>query len=391
VTTRPPPRALRYEEALAERARGHRERVLRPGRPLLGTPYLLREGRRLLNLGSNDYLGLAADPEVISGAEAALREWGGGGTSSRLLTGSFDLHETLEEELARWLGRERTLLFPSGYQANTTILPALVDRSGLILADRLVHHSLLQGALLSRARLLRFNHNDPGHLEGLLNRHASGVRGPILIMTESLFSMDGDRAPLSEIASLADRHEALLLVDDAHALGVWGEGGRGLGHPHPRIDLLLGTFGKAFGGGGAFVATSTLLRDTLIHLCGGVIYTTAPAPSLVGGALAALRRIQGGVPGHASYLERVRRVRERLEALGLGVGRADAQILPIALTGEEASLRLSQVLEERGILAPSIRPPTVPEGSSRLRLSLTLLHGEEEFELLLGALEESLP
>ena len=350
-------------------------------------PAALRRGdRTLLNFSSNDYLGLAMDQEVRRRAARYAEEWGGGAAASRLVTGGFEIHTELEAELARFTGREAALLFPSGFQANTSILPALAGRRGLILLDRGCHNSLHQGARLSRARVLRFQHNDPGHLREMLAREERVTEHPPLIVTESLFSMDGDRAPLREIAEVAEAFNALLLVDDAHAVGVWGNGGAGLAAGHPRIDFLVGTFGKALGSQGAFVACSEVARSYLVNYCSGFIYSTAPSPATVGAASAALERVRGGAVDLPRYLLQVATAHAMLRDAGFDTAPSDTQIIPIRLGDEEEALANASFLEERGILVVAIRPPTVPVGTSRLRVSLTVHHREAHLKELIAAL-----
>ncbi len=377
-----------FEEGLERRARDDRLRVLRHHRPESGGPFVVRNGARLLNFCSNDYLGLAVDPEVEEGAASYARLYGAGAGASRLVSGGLTIHEDLETELAAFTGREAALLFPSGYQANTSIIPALVDRTGVVLCDRRSHHSILRGAQLSRARLLRFEHNDPEHLEKLIARENGGSGCVRLIVTESVFSMDGDRAPLAEICDVAERHGALLMVDDAHAIGVWGPTGRGLAPDHERVDLVLGTFGKAFGASGAFISSPETLRTHLVNFCGGFIYSTAPPPPTIGAVTVALQKVRGGELQQERYLRRVAEAHKRLADAGFDTSPSDTQIVPIGLDDERSALECSAHLESRAILAVAIRPPAVPAGTSRLRISLSRLHTRDHVTALIGALSE---
>lgn len=324
----------------------------------------------LLDLASNDYLGLSRHPEVVSAAQAAAASQGLGAGASRLVSGSRPVHGELEAALAAWLGREQVLLFPSGFQANLAAVGALADRHSLVLADRLIHHSLLTGVRASGARLQRFAHNDLAQLDSQLQaarRRAPGQR--LLVLSESLFSMQGTSVDVAVLTALCAEHGAALLLDEAHALGVLGPSGRGLGHNQPEIALISGTFGKAFGGGGAFLAGDALVGDWLLQSSGAFRYTTALAPPLAAGALAALALIQAE-PRSEALLQRAARWRACLEAAGWPRPPGAGPILPLLVGDDRRALELQQRLEAAGLLSVAIRPPTVPEGTARLRLVL---------------------
>ena len=324
----------------------------------------------LLDLASNDYLGLSRHPEVVSAAQAAAASQGLGAGASRLVSGSRPVHGELEAALAAWLGREQVLLFPSGFQANLAAVGALADRHSLVLADRLIHHSLLTGVRASGARLQRFAHNDLAQLDSQLQaarRRAPGQR--LLVLSESLFSMQGTSVDVAVLTALCAEHGAALLLDEAHALGVLGPDGRGLGHNQPEIALISGTFGKAFGGGGAFLAGDALVGDWLLQSSGAFRYTTALAPPLAAGALAALALIQAE-PRSEALLQRAARWRACLEAAGWPRPPGAGPILPLLVGEDHRALELQQRLEAAGLLSVAIRPPTVPEGTARLRLVL---------------------
>jgi 8-amino-7-oxononanoate synthase len=324
----------------------------------------------LLDLASNDYLGLSRHPEVVSAAQAAAASQGLGAGASRLVSGSRPVHGELEAALAAWLGREQVLLFPSGFQANLAAVGALADRHSLVLADRLIHHSLLTGVRASGARLQRFAHNDLAQLDSQLQaarRRAPGQR--LLVLSESLFSMQGTSVDVAVLTAICAEHGAALLLDEAHALGVLGPGGRGLGHNQPEIALISGTFGKAFGGGGAFLAGDALVGDWLLQSSGAFRYTTALAPPLAAGALAALALIQAE-PRSEALLQRAARWRACLEAAGWPRPPGAGPILPLLVGDDRRALELQQRLEAAGLLSVAIRPPTVPEGTARLRLVL---------------------
>ncbi|MFO0075183.1 MAG: aminotransferase class I/II-fold pyridoxal phosphate-dependent enzyme [Cyanobacteriota bacterium] len=325
----------------------------------------------LLDLASNDYLGLSRHPAVLAAAAEELAATGLGAGASRLVTGTRPVHLRLEAELASWLGRDRVLLFPSGFQANLAAVSALSDRHSLVLADRLIHHSLLTGVRASGARLQRFAHNDPADLERRLvaGRRAQPT-GRLLVLCESLYSMEGTSPPLPALVSLCARHEVPLLVDEAHALGVLGAGGRGLAHGLADVAIVSGTFGKAFGSGGAFLACDGLVGDWLLQSSGAFRYTTALAPPLAAGALAALALIGEAAAARTALLARAERWRHALEAAGWPRPPGQGPILPLLVGEDERALALQQQLERAGLLAVAIRPPTVPAGTARLRLVL---------------------
>jgi 8-amino-7-oxononanoate synthase len=325
----------------------------------------------LLDLASNDYLGLSRAPAVVAAARAELEVSGLGAGASRLVSGSRPVHERLEAALAAWLGRERVLLFPSGFQANLAAVTALADRSALVLADRSIHHSLLAGVRASGARLARFTHNDLADLERRLRAaRAEHPHRRRLVLSESLFSMEGTSPDVTALAAACRRHGAVLLLDEAHALGVLGPGGRGLGDGQADVHLITGTFGKAFGGGGAFLASDSLVGDWLVQHAGAFRYTTAMAPPLAAGALAALQLIKARPDHSTALLARAERWRVALAAAGWPRPAGYGPILPLLVGEEEAALALQARLEQAGLLAVAIRPPSVPVGTARLRLVL---------------------
>jgi 8-amino-7-oxononanoate synthase len=297
------------------------------------------------------------------------------------------VHQALEVELARWLGRERLLLFPSGFQANLAAVVALVDRHGLVLADRLIHHSLLVGVKASGARLRRFAHNDVDDLQRrLAQAQAERPHQRRLVLVESLYSMEGSSPDLEAIAACCQRHDALLLVDEAHALGVLGLGGRGLAHGLAEVALVSGTFGKAFGSGGAFLAADEPLGEWLLQSSGAFRYSTALAPPLAAGALAALELLCAEPQAGAALCRRAERWRDGLEAAGWPRPPGAGPILPLLVGDDGEALALQQRLEAAGLLTVAIRPPTVPEGTARLRLVLRRDLPTGSLERLLGAL-----
>jgi 8-amino-7-oxononanoate synthase len=336
-------------------------------------PAQLRQegGAALLDLASNDYLGLAHHPRLQAAATAAMARDGVGAGASRLVSGTRPVHGALEAAMAQWLGRDRVLLFPSGFQANLAAVAALADRHSLVLADRLIHHSLLVGVQASGARLQRFAHNDLADLERRLARiRASEARRRLLVISESLFSMEGSSPAVVELEALCVRHGAALLLDEAHALGVLGPGGRGLAHGLAGVSLVSGTFGKAFGSGGAFLAGNELVGDWLLQRSGPFRYTTALAPPLAAAALAALELIETEPRRAAGLLQRAQRWRDGLQRAGWPRPPGHGPILPLLVGDDGRALALQEQLEQAGLLSVAIRPPTVPEGSARLRLVL---------------------
>ena len=339
----------------------------------------------LLDLASNDYLGLSRHPEVIEAASEALRNDGVGAGASRLVTGSRPRHAHLEADLAEWLGRACVLLFPSGFQANLAAVSVLANRHTTVLADRLIHHSLLVGVRASGARLQRFQHNDLTDLERRLEALA-GQPGSVVVLSESLFSMEGTSPDVAALAVLCQRFGADLLMDEAHALGVLGPEGRGLCFGIEPVRLISGTFGKAFGSGGAFLACDADLGDVLLQTSGAFRYTTALAPPLVAGAQAALNLIRSHPHWSRQLQQRASRWRDALESEGWTRPAGLGPVLPLLLGDDATALAGQAGLEDNGLLCVAIRPPTVPEGTARLRLVLRRDLPDETVEQLLKAL-----
>jgi 8-amino-7-oxononanoate synthase len=374
------------ETALAKRQQNQQLRTLQPVRPI-DAIRVERQGRTLINFSANDYLGLAKHPAVIAAAQTYAAQYGAGATASRLVAGTYEIHLALEAKLAQACGRETALLFNSGFQANLTILPALLDRQSLVLCDRFVHSSLLQGSLASGAQFERYRHNDLDDLATRLKAAASKNYSRILIVTETVFSMDGDQSDVGALTQLAAQYNAILYLDDAHALGVLGHNGMGLAAGFSGVDLVIGTFGKAFGAFGAFVGCSRQLRDYLVNCCPGFIYTTALPPAVIGAIDAALTLMPTLGPERDLLIQRATQLRSQLQALGYDTGASTTQIVPIILGAEAKTLALSSWLEQQGILATAIRPPTVAPSTSRIRLALSSCHTELHYNLLLNAIQ----
>jgi 8-amino-7-oxononanoate synthase len=354
-------------------------------------PVVEVDGRRLVNLCSNDYLGLAADPRLRRAAADAALEDGAGAGALRLVAGDLPIHRRLEARLAAWKGAEAALLFNSGYHANAGVPPALVGRDDAIFSDVLNHASIVDGCLLSRAEHVRYRHVDVDELADLLARSTARRK---LVVTDSVFSMDGDAAPLRELASVCDRHGAMLYVDEAHAAGVLGPTGAGLAEAlgvTERIDVHMGTLGKALGAFGAYVAGSRALSDLLVSRARTFVFTTALPPAACAAALTALDVVVAEPERRARVLALTERAKAGLGRLGFDVARVVAPILPVVLGSEERALAASRALRARGLFVRAIRPPTVPRGTSRLRVALSAAHEEAHVDLLLGALEEILP
>lgn len=355
----------------------HLERSLH-AQPGVGGVWV-QDGRRILNFGSNDYLDLARHPVVIDAARRALEQYGAGSGASRLVSGNLPIHEELEHALAQHKKRPAALLFGSGYLANAGIVTACVGRGDTVFADRLVHASLLDAIALSRAHLKRFRHNDAGHLRACLAEHTG--KGRAMVVTESVFSMDGDLAPLNAIVHAAEEHDAVVLVDEAHASGVFGPHGAGCvaaASLQTHVHLCMGTLSKAFGAYGGFVACSRAFRDYLLNRARAFIYTTAPPPAVVGAALGALEVIQSEPDRPVRLLARAESFRRALQEAGFKTFASASQIIPLLVGDNRKALALAERLRAEDIFAVAIRPPTVPRGTARLRLSVTAAHTEED-------------
>ena len=348
---------------------------------------VLRQGRELTDFSSNDYLGLSFAAPLRQRAARWALEYGAGAGASRLVGGTLLLHQQVEAKLTAFKHCQASLIFASGWQANVAVLAALMARDDLIFADRLIHASLHHGVKAAGAREIRYRHNDLDHLEELLvsQRAKPGRR---FIITESVFSMDGDRADVAAIGALAERFGAFFYLDEAHATGILGASGLGLADSS--VDCAMGTFSKALGGFGAYIAGSRILVDYLIQNCSGFIHTTAPPPVVLGTIDAALDLVPGMDAERAQVAHLATRLRAGLAAMNLGCGDSTTQIVPILIGDAEQTLRVAADLERRGILAVAIRPPTVPEGTSRLRIALTSGHTERDVENLLNALGDAL-
>lgn len=351
-------------------------------------PHLVVDGKPYLSFCSNDYLGLANHPQLISALQRGAQEFGIGAGAAHLVSGHFAPHEQLEQALAAFVGKPAAVLFSTGYMANLGVVQALAGRGDTVFADKLNHASLNDAMLLSRAVVKRYRHGDMAQLADLLSKTTSGRK---LICTDAVFSMDGDFAPLAELLALAEQYDAWLLVDDAHGFGVVGEQGRGslshYGIGSPRI-IYMATLGKAAGVSGAFVAAQQAVIDTLINSARSYVYTTATPPALSVALLESLRLIAGGDELRAHLHQRIAQLKAGLAGLPWPLMPSDTAIQPLTVGENQAALDLSQALRERGIWVAAIRPPTVPEGTARLRITLSAAHNEADVSHLLEALHE---
>lgn len=347
------------------------------------------DGTPMLTFSSNDYLGLAAHPLLAETAANAARQWGVGSGGSHVVTGHMYPHEALEKALAEFAGMERALFFSTGYMANTGIVPALVGRGDAVFSDRLNHASLIDAVLLSRADNIRYLHADTAHLASLLEKSHAKRK---LILTDAVFSMDGDIAPLPALLELAKMHDAWLVVDDAHGFGVLGPEGRGtLAHfsitPEPRL-VYMGTLSKAAGVTGAFAAGSFHVMEWLLQRARTYTFTTAASPVIAATLLKSLELIRQGQERRARLFSLAKRLQAGLSQTQWEWLPSPTAIQPVITGSNEKTLQIAQALAKRGILVPAIRPPTVPKGRARLRISLSAGHNEEQVDRLLDGLKE---
>ena len=372
---------------LAERRAAHLYRQ----RPLLETPQqpeVMVDGARLLAFCSNDYLGLASHPEVIRAMQQGAEKWGVGGGASHLVMGHSTPHHQLEEALAEFTGRPRALLFSTGYMANLAAVTALVGQGDTVLEDRLNHASLLDAGLLSGARFARYLHNDVESLAKRLDKAA----GNTLVVTDGVFSMDGDLADLPAICAAAKAREAWVMVDDAHGFGPLGASGGGIvehfGLGQDDVQVLVGTLGKGFGTAGAFVAGSEELVETLIQFARPYIYTTSQPPAVACATLKSLQLLRSESWRREHLNRLIARFRQGAGEIGLSLMDSPTPIQPVLVGSSERALALSAALRARGILVGAIRPPTVPVGSARLRITFSAAHDEAQVDRLLEVLAD---
>lgn len=375
----------RIEQALEERQQNaaYRHRQVNQGG---NGRHIQLGGERYLNFSGNDYLGLSQDPQVIAAWQQGAQQYGVGSGGSGHVTGFCAAHQALEQQLAAWLGYPRALLFISGYAANQALLAALMQADDRILADRLSHASLLEAAAHSPAQLRRFRHNQPQALAGLL---AKSCGGQMLAVTEGVFSMDGDSAPLAELHRLTQAAGAWLMVDDAHGIGVHGEQGRGsCWQQGVRPELLVVTFGKAFGVSGAAVLCDEATAEYLLQFARHLIYSTAMPPAQACALQTALQRIQQGDELRARLQDNIQRFRQGAAQLPLALTASVTAIQPLLVGDNQRALDLAQQLRGQGLWVSAIRPPTVPPGGARLRITLTAAHQPQDIDRLLEVLHD---
>ena len=357
--------------------------IYRQARRLDGpqSPRTVIEGKECILLSSNNYLGLTEHPEVKGAAKEAVERWGAGAGGSRLTTGNYALHEELEQEIASFKKSAGAVLFGTGYMANLGVIQALAGRGDAVISDELNHASIIDGARLSRAEVKVFRHRDTGHLEEILAESRDNRRR--LIVTDGVFSMDGDLAPLPDIAVLAERYSAMVMVDDAHGTGVFGRRGTGSVEHfglEGKIQVQMGTLSKALGSSGAYVAGTRELVDYLKNKARSFIFSTAPPPAAVGAALAALRIVQRQPDIRQQLWRNARYLRGELKGLGYNVPAYESTIIPIFIGDAAETMRLARELQDGGVFAPGIRPPTVPQGTSRIRVTVMAAHTLEDMD-----------
>ncbi len=343
----------------------------------------------LVNFSSNNYLGLARHPRVIQKASAALKFWGNGSGASRLLSGNLKIHRDLEEGIARFKKEEAALIFSSGYLANLGVVTALLNEKDLVLADRYNHASLIDAARLSKAKFQVYPHRDVTVLESLLAR-AKGFRRK-LVMTDGYFSMDGTVAPLDRLSEVCRRHAAALMVDEAHSTGVFGKTGRGLTEHfrlEGKVEIVMGTLSKALGSVGGFVTGKFILRETLVNHSKEFIYTTAPSPGASAAALASLELLEKKSQIRNKLWRNTERARRGLLEAGFDLMDSEGPIIPVKIGDTKKTIAIKAFLIQEGIFAPAIRPPTVPKGSDRIRLSVTAEHDERDLEKMIKAFKK---
>ena len=347
------------------------------------------DGKRVVMLSSNNYLGLANHPRLKKASIDATLSYGTGSGASRLISGNMEIHKTLEKELAQFKGTERALLFNSGYQANIGAIPVLAGEGDLILSDELNHASIIDGCSLSKATVRVYKHVNMDSLEGILKRSSKFKRR--LIVTDALFSMDGDIAPLPDIVGLAEKYSALVMIDDAHGTGVLGEKGKGIIEHFGlwgKVPIQMGTLSKALGSFGAFIAGSQDLIDYLVNKARSLIYTTALPPSVCASSLAALKILEEKPPLIGQLRENSLYFRKGMKELGYSIPDGETPIIPLIIGDPERTMAIVRSLFDEGVFVQGIRPPTVPDGTSRLRITLMATHTKRQLDLSLRAFEK---
>ena len=348
------------------------------------------DGQQFINFGSNDYLGIAASEEMVNAVNHYVSQLGWGAGASPLVNGRGTLHRRLEQELADFEETEAALLFPTGYAANVGTICSLVGKSDVVFSDELNHASIIDGCRLSGAQVLVYRHNDMDHLESLLTESKSSA-GRRLIVTDGLFSMDGDLAPVPKLVELAQRFDAMLMVDEAHATGVFGDQGRGVCEHfgiEQQVDVRVGTLSKALGSLGGFIVGPQSLIDWVCNRARTYVFSTAQPEAIAGASLAALKIVREQPQRRERLLELANRLRGQLSELGFETGNSESQVIPILVGESELAVNMSKQLRAKGIYIPAIRPPSVPSGNARLRLSLSSDHTDAQIDSLVSVLKQ---
>ncbi len=374
-----------YEQALNQKQAQQQRRSLRQFE-IAGPASVRLDGKELVNFASNDYLALSQSPALIERSVEYTKRYGVGNGASRLLSGNLSVFDSIEKKLAQLKGSQAALILPSGYQANCSVIPSLLSKRALAAADKLVHRSMIEGLKAASAKYFRFQHLDYQQLEKRLTKTEPELLSNAWLFTESVFSMDGDRVTMGHLIGLQKKFDLSLYIDEAHATGVLGENGMGLTAGLGFKGISMGTFGKGLGSFGAYICCSTLLRDYLINFCPGLIYSTALPPPVLGAIDAALDLIPEMENERRQLLSNAEYFRSSLKKFGFETLNSSTQIVPLVLGSSQQALLLSDYLEQVGFYVPAIRPPTVKEGSARLRVSLSLLHTKEQIDKLLNAL-----
>lgn len=371
-----------YLQAILDREKQNRLRSFTESEISDDPTLITLSGRQLINASSNDYLNLSTHPKVIFAVKQAVESYGLGATAARFISGTRHPHLAFERELAEFQNRASSISFTSGYLSNLALLQAVGTRNAGIFLDKLAHHSLTSAAVHSDATVHRFIHNDLNHLENLLTKHSYEQK---IILSEAVFSMDGDHADIDGLSYLADKHDAILYIDEAHSFGLFGRDGAGLCIDQPRVDIVGSMFGKAMGGVGGALAGSDLMMKYITNHAGAFIFTTAPSPVIMEALRASLMLIPG-LEAERNHLKQLsNKLRKQLGELGYSTLQSNSQIIPVLIGTEQDVLDISKHLVMNGVYAGAIRPPTVPEGTSRLRISLTAAHSTQQIDHIVEA------
>lgn len=372
------------EEFLRKRAQDGLLRALNPASSRSEGKIRFNE-KEYIDFSSNDYLGLSGHTELIKAGKSAIDKFGVGASASRLMSADLEINHQLEEKVAQFKNKEAALVFNSGYQANVGIISALYGKKDCIFSDRFNHASIIDGILLSGAHFFRFQHNDTGHLSSFLQKQRAKFN-KALIVTESIFSMDGDKGSLKDLVALKNKYDCAIMVDEAHATGIFGKDGSGLVQQEgleKEVDLVMGTFSKALGGFGAYLAGTKRIIEYLINTSRSFIYSTALPPAIIACNLAAIELVKKEPHRRIKLLESAQYLRDCLKAKGFNV-KGDSQIIPLVIGANAKAVEFSKRLKERGYWVLPVRPPTVPVGEARLRLSLSFFHKKEILEGLIN-------